>query len=149
MQYSTIALALFAAVAAAQNSTSLPDLVESLPPCAIPCFQDGADAAGCSTTDFTCLCANQSSFITGALTCVISDCQGDELNTLTSVATQICEAVAANPNASAVASASAIVTSALGAASATTSADADSAAFRPAMGLGFLGAAVAAAMMTL
>ncbi|KAI1120138.1 hypothetical protein F5Y10DRAFT_290284 [Nemania abortiva] len=143
MQYGTIALSLFAAVAAAQNSTSLPDLVSQIPECAIGCFQEGADSAGCSTTDFTCLCKNQSSFIAGAATCVLGACQGDDQSKTISLAGQICTEVQDNPASSAVASASAIVTSALGAASATTSADADSAAYRPEMGLGLMGAIAA------
>ncbi|KAI0103322.1 hypothetical protein GGR51DRAFT_253569 [Nemania sp. FL0031] len=143
MQYTTISLSLFAAVVAAQNSTSLPDLVSEIPTCAIPCFQDGADSAGCATTDFSCLCSNQSSFIAGATSCILSDCQSDDQSKVISVAGQICTAVQDNPDTSAVASASAIVTSALGAASATASADADSAAFRPEISLGLMGALAA------
>ncbi|KAI1157992.1 hypothetical protein F5B18DRAFT_642809 [Nemania serpens] len=144
MQYKTVALSLFAAVAAAQNSTSLPDLVSQLPPCAIPCFQRGAEDAGCSTTDFQCLCGTgKSSFITGAGLCIASSCDSDALNSAASLAGQICTDVANNPDPSEVASASAIVTSALGAASPTSSPD--SAAFRPeiSFGLGLMGLAAA------
>ncbi|KAI1197888.1 hypothetical protein F5X97DRAFT_301183 [Nemania serpens] len=144
MQYKAIALSLFAAVAAAQNSTSLPDLVSQLPPCAIPCFNRGAEAADCSTTDFQCLCGTgKSSFIAGAGACIATSCDSDAFNSAISLATQICTDVSNNPDPSEVASASAIVTSALGAASPTTSPDA-AVAFRPDIGLGLVGVAAAA-----
>lgn len=64
------------------------------------------------------------------------------------LAGQICTVVTTeNPDPSAVASASAIVTSALGAASSTSSPD--SAAFRPEVGFGVLGAVAAAAAWAL
>ncbi|KAI0450980.1 hypothetical protein F5B21DRAFT_507632 [Xylaria acuta] len=140
-------LAAGAAIVAAQNSTSLPDLVSKLPTCAIPCYEDGAAAAGCSTTDFQCLCGTgKDKFLSGASACVISDCHGDDFSDTLSLAGQICNVVTTeNPDPSAVASASAMVTSALGAASATTSPD--SAAFRPELGFGILGAAAAAALV--
>ncbi|GAW22566.1 hypothetical protein ANO14919_121060 [Xylariales sp. No.14919] len=146
MQFTVAALSLFAAAVAAQNSTSLPELVSNLPTCAIPCFESGAEAAGCSTTDFDCLCnTGKDKFTQSAATCVIGKCQGDDLQNTISLAGQICDAVSKNPDPSAVASASAIVTSALGAADATSSPD--SAAVRPEIGLGFMGAV--AAMMAL
>ncbi|KAI1184242.1 hypothetical protein F5B17DRAFT_412849 [Nemania serpens] len=142
MQYTTVALSLFAAVAAAQNSTSLPDLVSQLPPCAIPCFKRGAEAADCSVTDFQCLCGTgRDSFITGAGICVTTSCDSDAFNSAVSLAGQICTDVTSNPAPSDVASASAMVTSALGAASPTASPD--SAAFRPEIGLGLMGVAAA------
>ncbi|KAI3339497.1 hypothetical protein F4824DRAFT_498187 [Ustulina deusta] len=142
MQFQVAPLSLFAAVVAAQNSTSLPDLVSQLPTCAIPCFETGAEAAGCSTTDFACLCGNgKSAFITSAGTCVLTKCSSDDSSSTISLATKICAAVSDDPDPSAVASASAIVTSALGAAEATSTPD--SAAFRPEIGLSFMGAVAA------
>ncbi|KAI1748746.1 hypothetical protein F4782DRAFT_346362 [Xylaria castorea] len=135
-----------AAVVAAQNSTSLPDLVSSLPPCATPCLSQGADAAGCAVTDFACFCGdNKSRFISGATSCILEDCHGDDFTKVVSLAGQICDVVTTdNPDPSAVANASAIVTSALGAASATTSPDS---AVRPELGFGILGAAAIAALV--
>ncbi|KAI1109932.1 hypothetical protein F5Y14DRAFT_430653 [Nemania sp. NC0429] len=147
MQYKTLALSLFAAGVAAQNLTSLPGLISQLPPCAIPCFKRGAQAAGCSTTDFQCLCGKgKNSFITGAGGCVLTSCNGDTLNSVIPLATQICADVSNNPNPSDVASASALVTSALGATSPTASPDA-AVGLRPEMGLGIMG--VIAAMLAL
>ncbi|KAI0205890.1 hypothetical protein F4808DRAFT_184022 [Astrocystis sublimbata] len=146
-------LAAGAALVAAQdssNSTSLPSLVNSLPRCALPCFDKGAKSAGCETTDFTCLCGNQQKFISGATSCVLTACQGDELSKTLNTATEICDVVNNDkPPPTAVASASALVTSALGSsASATSSPDSDdSAAFRPEMSFGILGAALAAAFV--
>lgn len=145
MQFKAIAFSFFAAAAvtAQSNDTSLPDLVSQLPTCAIPCFEKGAAAANCDTTDFACLCGTgKDQFISTASTCVIGDCSGENLSDIISLATQICTSVSENPDPSEVASASNIVTSALGVASATTSPDA---AFvhRPDLGVGILGAIVA------
>ncbi|KAI1419221.1 hypothetical protein F5Y12DRAFT_284768 [Xylaria sp. FL1777] len=106
MQFKAATLSLFAAAVAAQNSTtSLPSLVSQLPTCAIPCFETGAQAANCSTTDFTCLCGDgKTAFITSAGTCVVSKCSGDELTNAISLANQICTDVSQNPAASDLAS---------------------------------------------
>ncbi|KAI0864843.1 hypothetical protein F4860DRAFT_381498 [Xylaria cubensis] len=136
-----------AAVVAAQNSTSLPDLVSQIPTCATPCLTQGASAAGCATTDFQCICSDgkKNQFISGATNCILEDCHGDDFSKVVSLAGQICTVVTTdNPDPSAIASASAIVTSALGAASATSSPD--SASVRPELGLGILGAAAMAAL---
>ncbi|KAJ3559414.1 hypothetical protein NPX13_g9535 [Xylaria arbuscula] len=145
MQFKVAALSVFAAAAAAQNSTSLPDLVSQLPTCAIPCFESGAEAAGCSTTDFDCLCGDgKDTFISSAGTCVLSKCDSEDFSTAVKVAPEICtEVTTGDPDPSEVASASAIVTSALSAADATSTADADSAAYRPEIGLTFMGAMAA------
>ncbi|KAI8631411.1 hypothetical protein F5Y19DRAFT_395056 [Xylariaceae sp. FL1651] len=147
MHFKAIVLSFFAAVVAAQNSTSLPDLVSQLPTCAIPCFNQGATAAGCSTTDFQCLCGSgKQAFINSASGCILKDCKDNDFSNAISLATQICTAVSQNPDPSAVASASNIVTSALGAASATSTPDA---AARPELGLGMMGAAAVVAMLAL
>lgn len=76
----------------------------------------------------------------------MSKCQGDESSKAISLAGQICNEVSQNPDPSDVASASNIVTSALGAASATSTPDA---AARPEVGYGIIGAAAAVAMFAL
>ena len=86
MQFTTIALSLFAAVAAAQsnsgNSTddSLSGLVSQLPTCAIGCLESSAEGAGCGATDFSCLC-NQKEFITNIGACVLlgNSCSDDDI----------------------------------------------------------------------
>lgn len=85
MQISYLAIPLFAAVAAAQNSTSLPDLVAQLPTCAADCLSEGASNANCTVTDFSCICENKDSFLSGAATCVItSSCTSEERNSTSS-----------------------------------------------------------------
>ncbi|ORY60818.1 uncharacterized protein BCR38DRAFT_47488 [Pseudomassariella vexata] len=82
MLFKTIALSLFAAVAAAQNST-LTSLVSQLPECASTCFSSSASTAGCATTDFDCLCGDKKqAFINAIGPCLILDnsCSSDELS---------------------------------------------------------------------
>ncbi|KAI1822723.1 hypothetical protein F4861DRAFT_540655 [Xylaria intraflava] len=148
MQFTSAALSLFVAVAAAQNSTaSLPDLISQLPTCAIPCFQSAAKAAGCATTDVQCLCGTgKDTFISSAGGCLLGKCPESDLQSAANVATSICTDVSNNPDPSSLASASSAVSSALAAAGATSSPD--SAATRPELGFGIMGAA-AAAMLAL
>ncbi|KAI1087974.1 hypothetical protein F5B19DRAFT_473208 [Rostrohypoxylon terebratum] len=148
MQFSAVALSLFAAFVAAQNSTSsstsLPDLVSQLPSCAASCLASSAKSAGCSAEDFTCLCGdNKSAFISSITGCIgfSSGCSQDDIGKLTTLAPEICTAVAANPDASAVASASSIVSSVIGTATPTST---PGAAVRPEVGMGLFGAAALA-----
>ncbi|KAI1452173.1 hypothetical protein F4805DRAFT_45701 [Annulohypoxylon moriforme] len=149
MQFATISLSLFAAFVAAQNSTStsLPDLVSQLPSCAAGCLSSAAKSAGCSAEDFTCLCGDKKdSFISNITGCIAlsSGCSSDDIGKLSTLAPEICTAVAANPDASAVASASNIVSSAIGTASASATSTPGAAA-RPEVGMGLFGAAALAA----
>ncbi|KAI2463367.1 hypothetical protein F4781DRAFT_416897 [Annulohypoxylon bovei var. microspora] len=144
MQFAAISLSLFAAFVAAQNSTSLPDLVSQLPSCAASCLASSAKSAGCSAEDFTCLCGdNKSTFISSITGCIgfSSECSQDDIGKLTTLAPEICTAVAANPDASAVASASNIVSSAIGTATPTST---PGAAARPEIAMGLVGVALAA-----
>ncbi|XXH01486.1 hypothetical protein Hte_007846 [Hypoxylon texense] len=145
MQFTAITLSLFAAVVAAQNST-LPDLVSQLPPCAASCLSSSAQDVGCATTDFTCLCGDKrQDFINSIGPCILlrSSCSGDEQSELTTLAPEICDAATSNPDPSAVASASNIITSAVGTATPTATPDA---AARPEIGMGLVGAAALAAL---
>ncbi|GMK57570.1 hypothetical protein CspeluHIS016_0404040 [Cutaneotrichosporon spelunceum] len=63
-----VAAAVLATVAVAQLDTS------SINPCILECAGTGATAAGCKdVTDLTCICAS-SQFVTGALSCIQSQC---------------------------------------------------------------------------
>ncbi|KAK6216100.1 hypothetical protein LQW54_003876 [Pestalotiopsis sp. IQ-011] len=142
MQISYLAIPLFAAVAAAQNSTSLPDLVAQLPTCAADCLSEGASNANCTVTDFSCICENKDSFLSGAATCVItSSCTSEERNNLTSLATDICQDVDDGASSSDLASASAVATSVL----ATASSEGMAAAATQMAGMGVMGVAAFAA----
>ncbi|KAI1139174.1 hypothetical protein F5Y05DRAFT_340274 [Hypoxylon sp. FL0543] len=146
MQFAAVSLSLFVAFAAAQNSTSLPDLVSQLPQCASSCLSSAAQTAGCSAEDFTCLCGDKKeSFISSITGCIglSGKCSSDDINKLTTLAPEICTAATNNPDPSAVASASNIVSSAIGTATPTSS---PGAAARSEIGMGLVGAAALAAL---
>ncbi|OTA55056.1 hypothetical protein K449DRAFT_400242 [Hypoxylon sp. EC38] len=146
MQFAAVSLSLFVAFAAAQNSTSLPDLVSQLPQCASSCLASSAQTAGCSAEDFACLCGdNRESFISSITGCIglSGKCSSDDISTLSTLAPEICTAATNNPDPSAVASASNIISSAIGTATPTASPDA---AARPEIGMGLIGAAALAAL---
>lgn len=84
MQFITVALSLFVAVAAAQtNSTSdsLPDLIAQLPTCALDCFDLAATSADCTTTDFDCICSKKE-FVTSIGACVLlgNSCSQEDIS---------------------------------------------------------------------
>jgi len=152
MQFTILALSFFAAAVSAQNSTtSLPDLVSQLPPCALNCLDSSAKTAGCDPADFNCLCGpKRQTFITEIGTCVTlaGTCTQDELNTAFKIAPEICVDVSNNPDPTAVASASNLVSQALASETAQPS-DQGGAATRPSVGMGLLGVAALAAALTL
>ncbi|KAI0381456.1 hypothetical protein F5Y04DRAFT_82143 [Hypomontagnella monticulosa] len=146
MQFTTTVLSLFVAFAAAQNSTSLPDLVSQLPPCAAKCLSTSSQTAGCAATDFACLCSEdkRQTFITNIGACIglNSDCSQDDISKLTTLAPEICTAVSSNPDPSAVASASGLISSVIATAAPTNT---PNAAVGPEIGMGLIGAAALAA----
>ncbi|KAI2602606.1 hypothetical protein GGR54DRAFT_493077 [Hypoxylon sp. NC1633] len=144
MQFTIISLSLFAALAVAQNST-LPELVSQLPPCAAGCLSSSAKDAGCSATDFSCLCGTgRDKFIPSITGCILTaGCSAQQLSNLTTLATDICTEVASNPDPSAVASASNIVASAISTTSPSATPDAG---VRPQVAMGLVGAAALAAL---
>ncbi|KAH7028997.1 uncharacterized protein B0I36DRAFT_431906 [Microdochium trichocladiopsis] len=157
MQFKLAALPLLAALAAAQttadNNTStsnesLAELISQLPQCARGCFTSAAERAGCATTDFECICIdNRPAFIAAIAPCVfLSTCQPSETSAATNVATDFCHKIYASPNDTELAAASSAVTAVLGTPAPTQSSDPNSAAARPVIGLGLLGAAVMAAV---
>ncbi|KAL8411366.1 hypothetical protein RB596_000851 [Gaeumannomyces avenae] len=146
MQFQTLVLAAFAAVAAAQTRTTptlptsvLPSrtttapattstsnlvaLVQGLPSCGIKCLSDAAKQANCDAADLKCLCANASSLTNNIslISCVASNCNSDQQAKLVSDAPQVCDKLNNNPNPAEVSSASRIVASALSTAGVTTS----------------------------
>ncbi|CAJ2509133.1 Uu.00g141590.m01.CDS01 [Anthostomella pinea] len=147
MQFITVALSLFAAFAAAQNSTStsLPNLVSELPQCALGCLNDSANSAGCAVTDFTCLCGTgKSKFINAIGTCVTlsAKCSSEDIKNATQLAPEICSAATTDPDPTAVASASNIVASAV---ASETASSAPGVPVRSEVGLGLLSAVAFAA----
>ncbi|EXF77248.1 CFEM domain-containing protein [Colletotrichum fioriniae PJ7] len=68
MQFTTVAVAFFASLVAAQDLSLLPD-------CARPCFVDNFPISGCTDqTDFACICAS-SAYNSAVTTCVLGACQ--------------------------------------------------------------------------
>ncbi|KAK8088167.1 hypothetical protein PG997_003128 [Apiospora hydei] len=117
-----------AAQSSASNSTDLASTVAQLPHCVCgPKRQD---------------------FLKGIGFCIAisSGCSSEDVNKLQDLAPKICQSVSDNPSPSEVAKASAAVTSAVGAA--PTESD-KSAAMRPEVGFGFMGAAALAALAAL
>ncbi|KAI5863946.1 hypothetical protein GGS23DRAFT_522497 [Durotheca rogersii] len=146
MQFAALSVSLFAAFVAAQNSTSLPGLVSQIPTCAIPCFNSATQAANCASTDFSCLCTSgRDSFTSSIGPCILlgSECTQEDISRVTQLAPEICAAVESNPDPSSVAEASNIVTSAVGAPTASSTPDA---AARPDIAMGFVGIAAFAAL---
>ncbi|KAI6112382.1 hypothetical protein EDD17DRAFT_1595822 [Pisolithus thermaeus] len=82
----------FVALSAALSSVSA-GLVsrQSLPSCANPCITN-ANLGGCSATDDTCLCENQT-FINSTTTCIESSCTGNDLQEAEQYAQSLCLAV--------------------------------------------------------
>ena len=144
MQFHTLILAAFAAVAAAQTTPTLPStmlpsrttsapattgtsnlvaLVQGLPLCGVKCLSDAARQAGCNGADLRCLCSNAGSLTSNIslIGCVASNCNTSEQAKLVADAPQVCDRLNNNPNPAEVSSASSIVASALATAGATTS----------------------------
>ncbi|KAK9771644.1 hypothetical protein AB5N19_11926 [Seiridium cardinale] len=152
MQFTYLAISLFAALTTAQssNSTSLPDLVSQLPTCASDCLKSGASSAGCNVTDFTCLCGTgQSKFKTAAGICVAtSSCTSAEQSELINLAGEICTDVSDGASSSDLASASAVATSILATASPSSTTGSNAAA-TPMVGIGMMGGVAALAALAL
>ncbi|OHE93132.1 hypothetical protein CORC01_11544 [Colletotrichum orchidophilum] len=129
-----VALGLISGLAAAQsatvsapssNSTSLAGLIAQLPSCAVGCLATAASDIGCAATDFTCLCASQDKLVSSLTPCVLTaGCSTNDIAEAAKVAPSICAEVQSNPAASDLASASKLVTGALGTATATASSSA-------------------------
>ncbi|KAF8624721.1 hypothetical protein AX17_007052 [Amanita inopinata Kibby_2008] len=88
MRFALASLALFAASAAAFN---LEARQSAFPPCAQTCTQN-ADLGGCKPQDIHCTCTN-AQFVSSVTKCIISSCQGDDLNKSLQIATQLCLSV--------------------------------------------------------
>ncbi|KAI0427604.1 hypothetical protein F5Y09DRAFT_315713 [Xylaria sp. FL1042] len=113
MQFKTVVLSLFVALAAAD---SLDDLAAQIPSCAKTCIDDGAKKAGCASTDYTCECSNITSITANAFSCVSSSCSADDLQKTTDATTSLCLAVAQQVGGDAYSSAINSLTSAAGSA---------------------------------
>ncbi|KAL1864762.1 hypothetical protein VTK73DRAFT_5677 [Phialemonium thermophilum] len=134
----------------ATSTASLSGLVAQLPHCALSCFSQAATDIGCQASDFNCLCSNAQGLISKIGPCLVlgGPCGASDLNKVKSLAPEICQAVNSNPNSADVASASNLVTSAIGSGSATSTTSGNPAA-RTDVSLGALGVAAAFAVYAL
>ncbi|KAI1466216.1 uncharacterized protein F4812DRAFT_100326 [Daldinia caldariorum] len=154
MQFKTLAVALFAAAAAAE---SVQELISQIPACAKPCLDSASTKIGCSTTDSKCQCSKIDDLTQESITCVSTSCDSDGLTKMTKLSGEICAAVAADAGGAAasslISSASAAATSAIGSAvsssvtdAASSSTETPGAGNRAAAGLGFAVAMAALAL---
>ncbi|KAI1086564.1 hypothetical protein F5B19DRAFT_131349 [Rostrohypoxylon terebratum] len=155
MQFTTLALALFAAAVSAQSTAQL---ISQIPSCAKPCLDDASTKIGCSTTDTSCQCSKIDSLTTQAIGCVSISCSADDLTQTTKLSAEICASIASDAGSaaasSAVSSAGSAATSVIAsltgatATSATTGATATptGAGTRAVAGLGFAAAVAALAL---
>lgn len=68
---------------AAVTPTNLPDLIASLPHCALGCLSDAATAINCAPTNFTCLCADSKALVSNVGPCILtggSGCKPDDIS---------------------------------------------------------------------
>ncbi|KAI1395586.1 hypothetical protein F4819DRAFT_181127 [Hypoxylon fuscum] len=152
MQFKTLAIAFFAAAAAAE---SLQELIAEIPSCAKPCLDDASTKIGCSTTDNSCQCSKIDDLTKEAITCVSTSCNSDDLTKTTKLSAQICAAVAVDAGGAAassiVSSAGAAATSAINSITGSTTTAAtptatSGAGNRAAAGFGFAAAMAALAL---
>ncbi|KAI1455310.1 hypothetical protein F4805DRAFT_274955 [Annulohypoxylon moriforme] len=156
MQFTTLAVALFAAAVSAQSAQQL---ISEIPSCAKPCLDDASTKIGCSTTDTSCQCSKIDDLTTQAIGCVSTSCSADDLTQTTKLSAEICAAIASDAGSaaasSAVSSAGSAATSAIASltgadgTSSSTSATATpttGAGNRAVAGLGFAAAVAALAL---
>ncbi|KAK3347450.1 hypothetical protein B0H65DRAFT_507545 [Neurospora tetraspora] len=88
MKFTTIALALFSAVAMAQDcpQTTL------MPECGATCIQSAASAIGCTGAGYACQCSKSAEVQNSAAGCVIASCGLNVAPTVVSAAAAICSA---------------------------------------------------------
>ncbi|KAH8839314.1 hypothetical protein MCOR27_006303 [Pyricularia oryzae] len=127
MQFRTLIVSFFAAVAVAQTPTSgssapsgtsgssgnLVSTVNDLPRCALGCLKTAAEAINCNPANFKCLCSNTQALLGSVGPCALSACNSGDVGKLTDAAAKVCQQINANPPPAQVASASNIVASAI------------------------------------
>ncbi|TLD26764.1 hypothetical protein PspLS_05130 [Pyricularia sp. CBS 133598] len=125
MQFRTLLVSFFAAVAVAQTPTSgsspsasgssgnLVSTVNDLPRCALGCLKSAAEDINCNPANFKCLCSNTQALLRSVGPCALTTCNSGDVGKLTDAAAKVCQQINANPPPAQVASASNIVASAI------------------------------------
>ncbi|PSR79085.1 hypothetical protein BD289DRAFT_455985 [Coniella lustricola] len=96
MQFTALLLAGtfgLATAASSSSSSNTTALVAELPSCSTSCLTDGAADAGCSTTDYSCMCSNMDAVTANVSTCLASSCSVTDISTTEQVVLEICDQV--------------------------------------------------------
>ncbi|RDL37486.1 uncharacterized protein BP5553_04919 [Venustampulla echinocandica] len=110
MQFFYIAIP--ASLASLAYSQSIPDLAAQIPSCGYTCLVDAAKTAGCSITDYACICGpKRPALIKAGTPCIASGCPLRDALDTQRLGTQIC-AVLSGVSSSAIPSAISTVSSA-------------------------------------
>ncbi|KAH6990160.1 hypothetical protein EDB80DRAFT_882167 [Ilyonectria destructans] len=103
------------------SSTDLPSLLSQVPDCILGCLPDVGEEIGCKSTDLECLCSDIGALVAHMATCVPGNkCGIKDVNDGIDLLRPVCDAMSSSPGSAAVASASSIITAAIGPATATT-----------------------------
>lgn len=82
------ALSLAASLAAAEN---VQQLVNSVPPCAVPCVKDAARQIGCAPDDYKCMCKKPEELAGSAAMCVLSECRDEDYGGMSTTTNLQCD----------------------------------------------------------
>ncbi|KAF9877154.1 hypothetical protein CkaCkLH20_05420 [Colletotrichum karsti] len=103
--------------------TALPALVSNIPSCALSCLDEIKVAIGCNVGDLKCLCETDGELIAKMSICnLTSECSRDQIGQTNNVLDTMCKSVRGSADTAALASASNVMTGAVGKATATASA---------------------------
>ncbi|KAK8069844.1 hypothetical protein PG994_006460 [Apiospora phragmitis] len=122
MQFKTIVLSAFVALAAAET---IQELVAQIPACTKKCLDDASKQIGCDTTDNKCQCGKLDDLTSKATPCIIA-CTNDDMSKTIELSGKICAKVGSAQIGSAVSSVASDVSTKVGSALSTASAKATS-----------------------
>lgn len=80
MQFKILTLTALVGLAATATSSSVSSLASDIPSCATSCLDQGAAAADCGTTDYSCQCENQATISSNASSCLASSCSVSDIS---------------------------------------------------------------------
>ncbi|KAF2842871.1 hypothetical protein M501DRAFT_36142 [Patellaria atrata CBS 101060] len=122
-------------------------LLDSVPECAQPCIP--TDYGGCNQISVECICSNDA-FIQGVSCCAVSQCTGDDLQSIIDFATNLCSTngvtLNTNPSCPSTTAPSGASTTATESAAAATTSNVGCHNYSPGMGIGMALAGLAAAL---
>ncbi|KAK6845864.1 hypothetical protein PG990_007681 [Apiospora arundinis] len=122
MQFKTIVLSAFVALAAAET---IQELVAQIPACTKKCLDDASQKIGCASTDNKCQCGKIDDLTKNATPCIIG-CQSDDMSKTLELSGKICAKVGGAQVGDAVSSIASGASTAIGGALSTASAKATS-----------------------